>query len=240
MLKTGLVNTPPTLSVTAPQDLAAGDTFHIIATAADVDAGDSTTVNTTVVPAKSSVSQSLTGAATTDVSGTVGAPGSVVTTATVATDTHGAPSPTVYTEIRSLKSGTIDPLPFDGHTDGSTWARVGGAAATDGELLAGTANSAVYIQAPNASASVTYDEFRLEASVPIDGGTVKMWLSKSSANLLTITPKLYEGTTLRKTWPAVAGVAGTTMVEVDVVIDAGTADAYGSFGDWTLRLEQSI
>lgn len=240
VLKTGTVNTPPTLSVTAPQDLTAGSTFHVALTAADVDAGDSiASYSTTAVPSKSTASQSLSGADTDHVSGVVGVPGSIVTLASVVTDSLGSSSPVRETEIRSLKSGAINPVALPTvTTDGSTWTRVGSSATTDGELLAAsTASASAYLESPAAGATPQSRRIRLEPSVPITGGTIRTWISKSTADPVTVIPKLYEGATLRYTWPALT--VSTTMNAVDVVINAGTASTLGSTGDWSIQYEVS-
>jgi len=220
-------NAAPTISVTANQNVSAGATVTVNATALDTD-GSIASYAWNVVTASSSSTPSLTGASTATLTFTAPAAGNLVTVRCVVTDDDGATAEAT-TEVRVPKTGDFSTLALDGTTSGGTWTRAG-AASTDGAALADALDS-TYTQSPSFSASETYEEYRLEPLVarsnvtftvralqPVTGGTV--------------TVRLVEGTTVRQSW-TLSTISGSAA---DIALVVDNPAAISDWGNLRLRV----
>jgi hypothetical protein len=188
-----VANTPPTVSLTGNQNLAAAVTATVAVTAADTD-GTIASYAAAVDTANSTHNPTLTGATTSSVSFTTPSAPALVTIAETVTDNGGATA-SATTEVRVPVSGSTDTKPINVTpiTTGS-WSNVGGAANAAAAL--GDASDATYLQSD--PLTTTPQLYRTRTGPSTARGTVtvtvRMWVDVGTANAAV---KVYEGTTLR-------------------------------------------
>lgn len=218
-------NSLPTVSLTAPQNVAAGTTVNVAAAASDADGAITSYAWT--VDYCSTTAPTLTGASTANVSLVAPAAGHIVVLKCVVTDNSGGTT-TTYTEVRSIKSGAITVLPDDG---GKGYTAIAGGFAllgTAANLSAALrdADAATGVQSPPVIATAVESRFRLEpggarSTVDIVLGGV----DKDDAGALTGTLRVYNGVTLIGTYPL--GTITTSPVDktISVSLAAISSDA---------------
>lgn len=209
-----MLPTPPTVTLTADQNVAAGSTAT--ATADATDDGTIASYAWTVLASKSSTSPALTGAGTATVTFTAPAAGHVVTLQCVVTDDSGNAT-TRTTEVRVPKSGNFATLAVPG----TTYTNVGGAANTGAALA--DASDATYAESPSYTATATEFRQRLEPLVPRTALTITVRHMVTAAGGVKKF-RLYEGTTLRQEWTL---TQPTTMTD-----EALTVTNPGAIVDW--------
>lgn len=218
-------NTPPTVAVTANQDVAAAASVSATATATDSDGTIASYAWT--VAYSSTTSPTLTGASTATVSLTAPAAGNLVTLQCVVTDNGGATT-TVTTEVRVPTTGSFATLPGAG--SGATWTNTGGAS-SEGVALS-DASDTTYIESPAFIATASTHKFRLQ---PL---TTRSDLTLTSRSLLTalggtVLVRLLEGTTQRQQWTV---TQSTTVNDQSLAVTTPSA-----ISDWgNLWVEYSV
>ncbi len=188
-----VVNAAPTITVSPVQNVAAGATVNLTATASDPDGSIASYAWTYVYP--TSGGPAITGASTAGASLTAGAKGNLYILRCTVTDNQGATA-TATTEVRVPTDGALTTLPMDGTTT-DAWTRTGGT--TDGGTLA-DADDATLIESPVLVATATSERFRLTPSTPRDPLTFTPRQSKSDSGPAKTKLRLYDGTTLRQEW----------------------------------------
>lgn len=209
-------NQPPTVTLTANQNVAAASSVSVSATASDPD-GSIASYAWTVVGSKSTSTPTLSGATAATCTFTAPAAGNLVTLQCVATDNSGGQT-TKTTEVRVPVAGNFAPLALDG-TGG--WTNTGGAATT-GAALADSSDSTL-VQSGSYSASESEFRQRLQ---PL---TVRSALTLTVRSLVSDTGgttkvRLYEGSTQRQEW---------TLTQATAAADQTfTVTSPGAITDW--------
>jgi len=215
-------NVPPTVSVGASQNVAAGATVSLTSTATDVDGTVASRAWSFDYPTTGA--PTLTGASSANASFTAGAAGSYYVLRHTATDDTGASS-SATTEIRVPASGSVRPVALNA-TGVGTWTRAG-SAATDGAAVADEL-STTYNESPSVSSTEATRRYRLAPSAARSAAQIAVDLSQDSTGTLTATVRLYEGTTLRQTW-TVTTAGDTSIVSRTVTLSPATIAA---ITDW--------
>lgn len=211
----GPANTPPSVTITGNQDVAAAATVLVSVSATDD--GSIASYAWTVVAASSTSTPTLTGATTSGISLTAPAAGNLVTLQCVVTDNLGATT-TVTTEVRVPLSGTFTTLAIAG-TGG--WTNTGGAA-NSGAALA-DASDTTYEESPDYTTTESELRQRLQPLTP------RSALSLVPRSFVTATGgttkfRLYEGNTLRQEWTLTQNLAATDQTV--------TLTSPGTVSDW--------
>lgn len=201
-----VVNTPPSVTITAPQVVPAGGAFTASVTAADPDgaiASYAWTVLSGSATATAAVSPVLSGAATPSVSGTAPSSPGLVRLQCVVTDNSGD-STVATTVVYVLRaSGDILPLAADGVT-ADAWTRTG-AATTDGAAL-GDALDTTYVVSPEYTSVESWEEFRLEPSAPRSNLSIAI-RTRVTALGGTVVARLMDGGVQRQQWTITQGTS---------------------------------
>lgn len=195
-------NVAPTATITGNQDVAAAATVNVSVSASDSD-GTIATYAWTVVAASSTSTPSLTGSSTSAISFTAPALGHLVTLQCVITDNGGA-TVTKTTEVRVPVAGatTLVPLALDGTNVVGTMTRVG-SATTDGAALADSSD-ATYIESGTVSGTEQSERYRLQPSASKSAAAVNPGRLGTDTGTAHVIVRLYEGATLRETFPTQA------------------------------------
>ncbi len=210
-------NTPPTVTLSAAQNVAAGSSVNVSATATDPDGSIASYAWT--VDYCSTTSPTLTGASTSAVSLVAPAAGNLVVLKCVVTDNNGAAT-TAFTEVRVTKAGTLTVLPDDagkGYTVvNGTYTVFGSspnmsAALRDADATTG-ARSATVTSTP-AEARYRLEPGGTRSSIDVTLGGV----DKDDAGALTASMKVYNGGTLIGTYPV--GTITTTPTDKTIAVD---------------------
>ncbi len=194
------VNTPPTVTVGANQNVTAGATVNLTATASDSDGSIAAYAWSFLYPTTGA--PTLTGASTATPSFTAGTAGSLYVLKCEVTD-NGGSTASATVEVRVPKSTDFAPLPMDGVAVGA-WTRAG-SATTDGAALADS-DDTTYVESPDFTASVQSEEYRLEPLVARDTLTLTLRALQTAAGG-TVQAQLVEGTTVRQTWTITPGTS---------------------------------
>lgn len=226
-------NTPPTIStIVGNQNLAAGVTASLTATASDSDgtiasqAWTGTRWTTTAAPA--SITGSLTGASTAAATYTTAAAPSLDIATFLVTDNSGATA-TASTEVRVPGTGEVKVLAGWGGA-GVTVTNVGSAASEGATLGTGTVGSpddTKYVEFPAATGTAQARRWRLAPTVALTSGTLTHRLGLSAAGTVGVNVRLYQGATVKASW-AVTGVS-TTVTDYTTTL---TPTQAGSITDW--------
>lgn len=214
----GITNTPPTVTLTGNQNVAAGGTATATATASDSD-GSIASYAWTVLAAKSTSNPTLSTASTATVSFTAPAAGNLVTLQCVVTDNSGAAT-TVTTEVRVPTASDATALAMDDGTN-SAWTKTGGVATKGGSLA--DSSDTTGSQSPSYSSTETEERHRLQ---PMTTRTTLTLTPRSVVSGTGGTTKfrLYEGNTLRQEW---------TLTQTTSAADQTcTVTTPGSITDW--------
>lgn len=224
-------NVPPSLTLSANQNVAAGAAVTATATATDSD-GSIATLAWSVVSASSTSTPTLTGASTSSVSFTAPAAGNLVTLQCVATDNSGGTT-TATTEVRVPLTGSTAAKVLALNGTGGAWTNTGGAA-TDGAAL-GDASDTTYLDSGAVSATEIARRVRLQpmnARSDYQLTPMRFGTDTGTANL---TVRLYEGATLRQSWTQ--GLT-STITSYAFTLSSATVAAIGDWGN--LYLEAAV
>ena len=213
----------PVVSAGADQTVAQGASVSATATATDAD-GTIASYAWTCTEWPGAGAPTLTGAATATVSFTAADYGRYVLSV-VATDNDGNPSEADTVTIYVPTTGEVLPVEDVNGTGVGTWTITGGSA-THGAALSDSSDS-TFVTAPDATASADTLRIPLRPSVVRSAPTLTVRVAKTTSAALTVDVRLYEGTTLRKTW---AGITVTTSA-ADVALTLTTAEA-DAITDW--------
>lgn len=227
-----VANAAPTGSITGNQNVSAGATVNASVSVSDPD-GTIASYAWSYVSASSTGSPTLTGASTAAVSFTAGSAGNLYTLQCVATDNGGA-TLTQTTEVRVPITGSTTgvPLAFDGTNDVGSFTIVGGSS-TDGAALA-DASDATYLETGVAlSASAQSSRFRLQPSAARTTFAIPLRLATDTGTGNAIV-KLYEGSTLRKTFTTQA--ITSTITDYTFTVDSTTIAAIVDWGNLLVEI----
>jgi len=190
--------TPPTVSITANQNVANSASVTASVTASS----SSSTIASYAwsVIYSSAATPTLTGASTSSVSFTAtsdSTKGHLYILQCIVTDA-ASQSTTVTTEVRVPTGGDATTLPGAWSTAVGTWANVGGAA-TSGEALADSLDS-TYLESTNLSSSAVSVRQRLAPMLSKNPFSLSQRFQTDVSASNTVKFRLYEGTTLRQEW----------------------------------------
>lgn len=220
------VNSAPIVNAGTDQNVAAGASVGLTATASDSDGSIASYAWSFLYPA--SGAPTLTGATTATPSFTAGVAGSLYVLQCQVTDNGGASS-TDTVEVRVPSSSNFAPLPMDGIAVGA-WTRAG-AATTDGAALADS-DDTTYTESPDFTGVSQTEEYRL---APIVARDTLQFVVRTSVTATggTRTVSLIDGSTVRQTWTLTSTTtAGNQTLNVT---------APGNIVDWgNLRLRFSV
>lgn len=229
-----VTNTPPTVSLTGNQNLAASAPFTINVTASDSD-GTISTYAATVDSTKSSTTQSLTGASTATITGTgPSSLGHVVTISETVTD-NGSATATATTELRTPITGSTTGVPlalaanaFAPSGPVGTWTRQGSGTSDGGSIA--VSDDTKYMESAAVSGTEQSVRFRLQPSALRSSSNLVLRLGTdgSGTGLANATIRLYEGTTLRQTWTQ---AITATATDYTFTLSSGTLSAISDWGN---------
>lgn len=215
------VNNTPSLSLSANQNVSAGATVAIAATAADTDGSIVSYAWTYLYPVTGG--PNLTGASTANVSFTAGAAGSLYILQCVVTD-DGGTSVTATSEVRVPVSGSTTQAPIADNGTGSVWSNVGGAA-TQGQALSDGSDT-TYVESPTVSSTETAHRWRWQPSNAKSTAQITLRLGTDTGTA-TVAVRLFEGTTSRQTW---SQAVTATATDYNFTLSGGTI---GAITDWS-------
>lgn len=223
------INADPTVDAGANQTVAAGATVNLSASASDTDGTIASHAWTFDYP--TSGAPSLTGGSTATPSFTAGAAGSLYVLRDTVTDSGGATASDTV-EVRVPTAGTLTPLPDYPTITVGAWSNVGGAA-SEGAALA-DASDTTYLEGPTASGTEASKRVRLTPSTTRSGMTITARIAQSVSGSMTVTARLYEGTTLRETFGSVS--SSTTITDRVLTVASGTLSAISDPGNLWLEM----
>jgi hypothetical protein len=195
-------NATPSVTVSGTQNVAAGATVNLTATASDPDGSIASYQWSYVYP--TSGGPAITGATTANASLTAPAAGSLLIVKCTVTDDQGATS-SATTEVRVADPDDTLPLPMDG----GAWTTVGGSS-SEGAALADSSD-ATYLDSGALTATETEQRQRL-APMSVRSALDLTWRLKADT-AVTVKLRLYEGTTLRQEWTQALTTAWATYTK---------------------------
>lgn len=219
-------NVAPTVSLTANQNVSAGATVNVAATAADSD-GTIASYTWSVIYS-STTSPTLTGGTTANVSFTAPAAGHLVKLQCVVTDDQGATA-TATTEVRVPLSTDFTTLPGVG--SGDAWTNTGGAA-SEGVALSDSSDT-TYVESPALTGTASVHKFRLQPLTPRTSLVLTSRTYESPSGSGTLLVRLLENTTQRQQWTVTTASTATDQTL--------TVTTPGAITDWgNLWVEYSV
>ena len=223
-------NTPPSVTLSANQNVAAG--AAVTASASATDDGSIASYAWSVVSAASTTTPTLTNANTATVSLTAPAVGHLVTLQCVVTDNLGA-STTATTEIRVPSTSAMSPIAGAGSGD-SGWTIYGGAA-TQGDALK-DGSSTTGVESPDMTSTPSKRRWRLGPMNP--RSALKVTLSDTlltAASTHTSKVRVFSGST-QITERSLATVS-TTPSAPTIDLTAGEVAAITDWGNVQIEAE---
>lgn len=189
---------PPTVSITANQNVAANAAVSATVTASS--SSGTITGYAWSVLYSSTTSPTLTGASTTTVSLTATSDttkGHLYILQCVVTDSNSLTT-TVTTEVRVPCSGDVTTLPGVSASTSGSWSNVGGAA-SGGDALADNSDT-TYVESSALSATEQSIRYRLAPMTARSSLTLTVRLEQDTSGSTTAKVRLFEGSTQRQQW----------------------------------------
>lgn len=224
-----VANTPPTVDAGVNQNVSAGATVNLSASASDPDGSIASHAWTFDYP--TSGAPALTGASTATPSFTAGSAGSLYVLRDTVTDNGGATASDTV-EVRVPTTGNLTTLDGYPPTGTGSWTNVGGAA-NEGAALA-DASDATYVEGPAASATEANRRYRLTPSTARSTATITARVGQDVAGTISAVARLYEGTTLRETFNPLT--TSTTPTDRTLSLAPGTVAAITDWGNLYLEV----
>jgi hypothetical protein len=229
----GHVNLPPTVSLTANQNAAAGDTVTALATASDAD-GSISSYAWSVDPALSTASPALSGATTPTVTLTAPATGNLVTLKQIVTDDN-ASTATAETEVRVPITSTTDVKPLAlASVNVGAWTK-NGVQANEGATLASAADTD-YENTATLTSSAQSMTVRLQPRSAVSSGTVTVRMSTGADGTAHATVTLLEGTVVRQTWAPTSLPNSSTPTDYTFALSSAAIAAIVDWGNLYLNI----
>ena len=227
-----LANAVPTFnSISATQNVAAGASVSVTASATDPDGTVASYAWT--VDYCSTTAPTLSGASTATATFTAPAAGNLVVLKCTATDNLGATS-SATTEVRVPSSGALTVLPDDagkGYTVSTPYATFGTVA--NASLALADASTSTGIESAEVGPTPQISRFRLAPATARDNAKITLTgVAKTDSAAVTASVALFQGAVQRQIW---ALTPTTTPTAVELSLDSGTLSAITDWGDLWLQ-----